>query len=153
MKRLIYVALLLVSIILSSAFVLDLQKTLAQEPLLLSVLQHAYGSKQEGFRWNSEADLNKDGIVNLADLVLYCGNATSEGQTEIDEKGTVTYLGFEGGFFGIVGDDGKHYDPVDMPQEFKVDGLRVRFTANFTDFMSYHMWGYIVRLVSIERLL
>jgi len=51
-----------------------------------------------------------------------------------------------------VGDDGKHYDPINMPQEFKVAGLRVRFSANFTDYVSYHMWGYVVRLVSIERL-
>jgi hypothetical protein len=76
----------------------------------------------------------------------------NDGQAEIHEKGSITCLSFEGGFYGIVGDDGKHYDPINMPQEFKVDGLRVRFTANFTDYMSYHMWGYVVRLVSIERL-
>jgi len=152
LKRLIYIALLLVSIMLSSVFVLNPQKTLAQETLLLSVLQNAYGSTQGGSGWNSDADLNRDGIVNLADLVLYCRHAVNDEQAEINEKGTVTYLGFEGGFFGIVGDDGKHYDPMDMPQEFKVDGLRVRFTVNFTDFCSYHMWGYIIRLVSIERL-
>jgi hypothetical protein len=61
-------------------------------------------------------------------------------------------LSFEGGFYGIVGDDGKNYDPLNMPQEFRVDGLRVRFTANMTDNISIHMWGHIVRLVSIERL-
>ena len=71
----------------------------------------------------------------------------------IHGKGTVKYLSFEGGFYGIAGDDGKNYDPINMSQEFKVDGLRVRFTANLTDYMSYHMWGYIVRLISIERLL
>lgn len=76
----------------------------------------------------------------------------NDGNAEIHQNGTVTYLNFEGGFFGIVGDDDKHYDPINMPQGFKVDGLRVRFTANFTDYLSYHMWGYVVRLVSIERL-
>jgi hypothetical protein len=51
-----------------------------------------------------------------------------------------------------VGDDGKDYDPIDMPQESKADGLQVRFTAtNMSDYVSYHMWGYVVRLVSIER--
>lgn len=75
-----------------------------------------------------------------------------EGHAEIHESGTITYLSFEGGFFGIVGDNGKHYDPINMPQEFKVEGLRIQFTANFTDYVSYHMWGYIVRLISIERL-
>jgi hypothetical protein len=67
-------------------------------------------------------------------------------------KGTVKYLNFEGGFYGIVGDDGKHYDPLDIPQEFRVDGLRVRFTANKTSNMSIHMWGHVVKLASIEKL-
>ena len=71
----------------------------------------------------------------------------------IHSKGTVKYLSFEGGFYGIVGDDGKNYDPINMPQEFKVDGLRVQFVANITNYLSFHMWGYVVKLVSIERLL
>jgi len=77
---------------------------------------------------------------------------------EIRGKGTVKYLSFEGGFYGIVGDDGNHYDPLNLPQEFRVEGLRVRFKATrdhaiMTDHMvSFHMWGYIVKLISIERL-
>jgi len=70
----------------------------------------------------------------------------------IHGKGTVVYLSFEDGFYGIVGDDGENYDPINMPQEVKVDGLRVQFTANLTDHLSYHMWGYVVKLFSIERL-
>jgi hypothetical protein len=70
----------------------------------------------------------------------------------IHGKGTVVYLGFEGGFYGIAGDDGKNYDPINMPQEFKVDGLRVRFTANLTSYVSFHMWGYVVKLIFIEKL-
>ena len=70
----------------------------------------------------------------------------------IHGKGTVKYLSFEGGFYGIAGDDGKNYDPINMPQELKVDGLRVQFTANLTDYLSFHLWGYVVNLFSIERL-
>jgi len=70
----------------------------------------------------------------------------------IHGKGTVVYLSFEDGFYGIVGDDGENYDPINMPQEVKVDGLRVQFTANLKDHLSYHMWGYVVKLFSIERL-
>lgn len=76
MKRLTYVVILLLSFILSSVFLLNLQNTLAQGPqhgnLLFSVLQNAYGSRQGDFRWNSDADLNKDGIIDLLDLVLFC---------------------------------------------------------------------------------
>jgi hypothetical protein len=70
----------------------------------------------------------------------------------IHGKGTVRYLSFEGGFYGIVGDDGNNYDPINIPHEFKVDGLRVQFTANLTDYVSFHMWGYVVKLFSIEKL-
>lgn len=70
----------------------------------------------------------------------------------IHGTGTVVYLSFEGGFYGIVADDGKKYDPINMPEEFKVDGLRVRFTANLTNYASFHMWGYVVELFFIERL-
>jgi hypothetical protein len=70
----------------------------------------------------------------------------------IHGKGTVVLAGIEGGFYGIVGDDGKNYDPINMPQEFKIPGLRVQFTANLTNYLSYHMWGSIVKLLSIRRL-
>ena len=79
-------------------------------------------------------------------------------KVRIQGKGTVKHQNFEGGFYGIVGDDGKHYDPLNLPQEFKEDGLRVRFVAErgqaiMTDnIATFHMWGYIVRIVSIEKL-
>ena len=39
--------------------------------LPVSTLQNAYGSRQSGSGWNSHADLNHDGIINLLDLVLF----------------------------------------------------------------------------------
>jgi hypothetical protein len=70
----------------------------------------------------------------------------------IHGTGTVRFMGFEGGFYGIVGDDGRYYDPINMPKAFMVDGLRIRFTANITDINTFHMWGITVELISIERL-
>jgi hypothetical protein len=73
---------------------------------------------------------------------------------EIQGKGTVKYLSFEGGFYGIVGDDSKQYGPLNLSPEFRVDSLLIRFTALVTDrVVSFRMWGYIVKLVWIERLL
>ena len=67
--------------------------------------------------------------------------------------GTVTFLAFEGGFYGIVGDDGEHYDPLNMAQEFKSDGLRVYFEARILrDTVSFHMWGKIVSILKIHKL-
>ena len=67
--------------------------------------------------------------------------------------GTVRFLDFEGGFYGIFGDDGEHYDPVNLNDEFKVDGLRVRFVAKMLHgFVSFHMWGSIVSIIHIQKL-
>jgi len=67
--------------------------------------------------------------------------------------GTIVFLSFEGGFYGIVSDDGKHYDPINLDGAFQVDGLRVRFKARIMEgWLSFHMWGEIVSVVTIERL-
>lgn len=69
----------------------------------------------------------------------------------VTETGTVAFLNFEGGFFGIIGDNGKHYDPINWNSEFKIDGLRVHFTAKIRpDLLSFHMWGTIVEILTIQ---
>jgi hypothetical protein len=35
------------------------------------------------------------------------------------------YKDMEGGFFAIDGDDGKTYDPINLPDSFKINGLKV----------------------------
>ncbi|MHC4755778.1 MAG: hypothetical protein ACYTBP_11605 [Planctomycetota bacterium] len=65
--------------------------------------------------------------------------------------GTVRYLMFEGGFYGIVGDDGRKYDPVKLPEKFRKDGVRVRFRAREKkNVAGIHMWGKIVVIEKIE---
>ena len=67
--------------------------------------------------------------------------------------GKIVYLGFEGGFYGIEADDGSHYDPRNLPSNFMIDGLRVKFTVKILPgLMSFHMWGTIVEIISIKKL-
>jgi hypothetical protein len=67
--------------------------------------------------------------------------------------GTMVYETVEGGFYVIQSDDGIVYDPLGLPAEFKVDGLRVRFTLRWSqDAVSFHGLGYIVEIVALERL-
>ena len=71
----------------------------------------------------------------------------------IETTGTVTWVPLEGGFFGIIGDDGTQYDPVNLPEEYARDGLRISFTAAENgDVVSYHMWGTIVTLTRCSPL-
>lgn len=68
-------------------------------------------------------------------------------------RGEIVYLSFEGGFFGIISNDGNHYDPVNLPSEFKVVGLRVLFIVEkLDDQASFHMWGIIVKIIFIQKL-
>jgi hypothetical protein len=74
-------------------------------------------------------------------------------QNYVSGTGTIKFLYFEGGFYGIVGDDGKHYDPGSLDQEFQIDGLRVKFEAEpLNDMATIHMWGTPVSIIRIEKL-
>ncbi len=69
------------------------------------------------------------------------------------KTGKVTRVEIEGGFWGIIGNDGIKYDPINLPDEFKKDGQPVRFEAKAReDQMSFHMWGRIVEIVKIEKI-
>ena len=66
--------------------------------------------------------------------------------------GKIQYMDFEGGFYGIVSDDGEHYDPINLASEFQVDGLQVSFTVKILDSVSIHIWGMVVEILEIEIL-
>jgi hypothetical protein len=64
--------------------------------------------------------------------------------------GTVVYKNLEGGFFAIDSDDGKKYDPISLPQNYRRDGLKVKVTARLKpDAVSFHMYGPIIEVISI----
>ena len=84
----------------------------------------------------------------------------SEGADDMVDKpgmtksviGTVTYLDLEGGFYGIIGEDGKKYLPLNLDEGFAEDDLKVRFTYERREgVMSIAMWGQAVNITSIER--
>jgi hypothetical protein len=74
----------------------------------------------------------------------------SQDQTKsglIQATGTVTWVPLEGGFYGIIGEDGTQYDPLNLPEEYSVDGYRIGFTAvEEQNWASIHMWGTIITI-------
>ena len=71
----------------------------------------------------------------------------------VEGTGRIQYNDFEGGFYGIVSDAGEHYDPKNLPDDFKEDGLLVSFRlVVLENQVSYHMWGEVVRIINIEKL-
>jgi heat shock protein HslJ len=67
--------------------------------------------------------------------------------------GTVKWQTLESGFYAIDADDGKKYEPINLPSEYRVNGLRVRVTAKERDDMaSINMYGTIIEITSISGL-
>ena len=65
--------------------------------------------------------------------------------------GKVVYQDFSGGFWGILGDDGKEYRPVHMPNQLKKKGARISvLIKKVKEGVSIFMWGEPVKIVSFS---
>jgi len=94
--------------------------------------------------------MNTKKILILIGLLPLLLAACPEEKTML--PGTVRYISVEGGFYGIVGDDGKRYDPVNLPDPFRENNLRVRFRGKVVkDRISFHMWGELFEIEKIVR--
>lgn len=68
------IVILLLSIMILSSVALNIPKSFAQESLSFSDFQRAYGSRKGDPRWNADLDLNKDGVIDIRDVSLFCHN-------------------------------------------------------------------------------
>jgi len=65
-------------------------------------------------------------------------------------QGTVRYLNLEGGFWGIIADNGQKILPKNLPQEYRKDGIRLSFTAQeIIGMMTIQQWGKLSSLSDI----
>jgi len=71
----------------------------------------------------------------------------------IDGIGTIEFVNLEGGFFGIVDDDGTRYFPLNLPVEFNNNGLRVAYQVQIAkDVATTQQWGIAVNVLFIQSL-
>jgi hypothetical protein len=74
-------------------------------------------------------------------------------KVSLEDTGTVKYVNLEGGFFGIIGDDGQKYEPINLKPDFRKDGQKVKFVYSFKkNLKSIHMWGKLIEIVSIRKI-
>jgi hypothetical protein len=95
-------------------------------------------------------------------LALACGSATDPAQNAlsntISANATVRFAGIEGGCWVLeVGGGGMlvsgrtRYQPINLPERFEVDGLRVTVTLReLPDVASICMAGQVVRIETIR---
>ncbi len=89
----------------------------------------------------------------LAMTIMALAGCAGAGKDVVSGTGAVRFIDLEGGFYGVIGDDGKNYDPINLGQEFQEDGLRIRFEAKIReDIASTHMWGTLIEITKIEKL-
>jgi hypothetical protein len=90
----------------------------------------------------------------VAVAVLACG-CTDDGGADtpdtVNGTGTVVYNDLEGGFYGIVTDDGTRYLPLNLPDTFAEDNLTVTFTGIPREEVStIQQWGIPLELTEIS---
>jgi hypothetical protein len=66
--------------------------------------------------------------------------------------GTVCHFSQEGGFYGIEGDDGEQYKPLNLSEGFQMEGLRIKVMARLVrGKLLTHGWGIPIEILDIEK--
>lgn len=100
-------------------------------------------------------------LLLLLTFLTACSGPASAGSSrpqpalpanQVEFSGKVVLKQLEGGFCGLVAEDGQRYDPVNLPVEFCQDGLAVHVRGERIEGgVSFRMWGKQLRIDSIER--
>lgn len=73
-----------------------------------------------------------------------------EGEAPFAITGEVVFNDFEGGFWGLVSDEGEMFRPLEMPEALQQAGVKVSLLLRPVEVMSFQMWGEPVEIVSVE---
>ena len=92
-------------------------------------------------------------MMALCALLIGCGSDRAAANEPLVFTGTVAWKTIETGFYAIDADDGQGYEPINLPAEYGVNGLRVQVTAKpRTDMASINMYGIIIEIIEISKL-
>ena len=98
-------------------------------------------------------------VFAFALILLFCSCCTGASERHSPEdpalftfEAHVEYVDLEGGFYGLVTADGRRFDPIHLPDEFRQDGIKVRVKARKPEpTVGFHMWGQKIEILTIEE--
>ena len=78
-------------------------------------------------------------------------NKAANSAQEITFVAKVKWISLEGGFYGLVAEDGSKFLPLNLPEEFREDGLKVKVRGKIRkDVATIYMWGTPLEIFEIE---
>jgi hypothetical protein len=83
-------------------------------------------------------------------LIVGCAGPVGAGEAVLEFRAEVVRIELEGGFWGLVAEDGRKYDPGRLTPDFQQAGLKVRVSANRAPRVSFRMWGTPIDVLQIE---
>ena len=89
-------------------------------------------------------------IVFVLFVIFYSEFSYCQIMEIVEVNGTIKYFDSEGGFYGIVADNGKQYDPMKLDKVYCKDNLRVKVSGIAkNDIVSKHNWGTMIEINNI----
>lgn len=62
----------------------------------------------------------------------------------------VRWIPLEGGFYGLTANDGRRFLPLNLPDTFRKEGLKVRVKGEIKNVVTIYMWGTPFEIYEIE---
>lgn len=90
-------------------------------------------------------------VLVAAALLAACAGPVGAGEAALEFRAEVVRVELEGGFWGLVAEDGRKYDPGRLAPEYRQAGLKVTVRAERAQRVSFRQWGAPVEIVRIER--
>ncbi len=117
---------------------------------------------QTSHYWSKPGRLSSAGlallsvVLTLLTFTLLIGGCSLAQKSKVSGQsfeGRIVFNQFEGGFYGIITQNGKRLNPSNLPTDFRRAGLRVRGCyRQIPNRVTLQMWGQLVEFLHIEVL-
>ncbi len=88
-------------------------------------------------------------VIVFVGVLIFWGCVESKKNSDYT-IGTIKKIELSGGFYGIITEDGKKLNPINLDNKFKEDGLKIKFNYEKADVMTSQMWGTPVEIFDVE---